>query len=97
MMVMQKHKKVKVKVTLVIDDFILMFFILHLRVIDFIILTNPLTTHNWKTLTDSVLLCTTNLSILFCSSSLSFAFQNIGGMWKDTVLAIWEKSGWIQC
>jgi hypothetical protein len=42
----ETQKKVKVKVTLVIDDFILMFFILHLHVIDFIILTNPLTTYN---------------------------------------------------
>jgi hypothetical protein len=54
MMMMQKNKKkVRVKMTPVIDDFIFVFaflhlssFILHLHVLDFIMLANLLTTHN---------------------------------------------------
>ncbi len=52
-MMQENKKKVKVKVTLVIDDFIFrvcifpfLFFILHLHVLAFIMLTNLLTTHN---------------------------------------------------
>ena len=60
MMMKQKTKqKLKVKVTLVIDEFY--FLCLHLHVIEFK-QTNPLTTHNLKSLADPVLLCTTNLS-----------------------------------
>ncbi len=51
MMMQRKRNSAKVKVTLLIDDFIfrvcilsIMFFILH--VLDFIVLTNLLTTHN---------------------------------------------------
>ena len=56
MMMQRKRNSEKVKVTLVIEDFYLhfsiMFFILH--VFDFIMLTNLLTTHNLKMLTDPV-------------------------------------------
>jgi len=47
----ENKTKLKVKVTLVIDEFY--FLCLHLHVIDFK-QTNPLTTHNLKLLTDPV-------------------------------------------
>jgi hypothetical protein len=57
--------KVKVKVTLVIDDLIFhvcLFPLYFYSYIYFIMLTNPLTTHKLKPLADPVLFCTTNLS-----------------------------------